>query len=63
MMIYSSELYAQKNKTESNDYNLRKAYEVLQEEGDEGKALILLNQQLKDIPDNVDALMLRAKLY
>jgi tetratricopeptide (TPR) repeat protein len=54
--------YAQKNKTD-NDYNLKKAYEVLNEEKDEAKAFDLVNKQLKETPDNVDALMLRMKLY
>ncbi|MBR6025237.1 MAG: hypothetical protein IK069_00605, partial [Firmicutes bacterium] len=63
LLFVSPDLFAQKNKTESNDYNLRKAYEVLQEEGDEDKALGLLNQQLKDTPDNVNALFLRARLF
>ena len=55
------DLGAQK-KTE-NDYNLRKAYEVLKEEEDEAKALDLVNKQLRETPDNVDALMLRLRLY
>jgi len=54
--------YAQKNKT-ANDYNLQKAYEVLNEEEDEAKALDLVNKQLRETPDNVEALMLRMKLY
>ena len=54
-------VYAQKNKTE-NDYNLTKAYEVLNEEKDEAKALDLVNKQLRETPDNVDALLLRARL-
>ena len=58
----SVNVYAQKNKTE-NDYNLKKAYEVLNEEKDEAKALDLVNKQLKETPDNVDALMLRIRLY
>lgn len=58
----SVNVYAQKNKAE-NDYNLKKAYEVLNEEKDEAKALDLVNKQLKETPDNVDALMLRMRLY
>ena len=54
--------YAQKTATE-NDYNLKKAYEVLREENDEAKGLELVNKQLKETPDNVDALILRARLY
>lgn len=57
----SGNVYAQKNKTE-NDYNLKKAYEVLNEEKDEAKALDLVNKQLRETPDNVDALVLRVRL-
>ena len=62
LTVLSGNVYAQKNKTE-NDYNLKKAYEVLNEEKDEAKALDLVNKQLRETPDNVDALMLRMKLY
>ncbi len=55
-------LYAQKNNSDS-DYNLRKAYEVLNEENDVDKALELVSKQLKDTPDNVDALLLRMRIY
>lgn len=57
----NTDLYAQKTKPE-NDYNLQKAYEVLREENDEAKGLELVNKQLKETPDNVDALLLRARL-
>ncbi len=57
----SVNVYAQKNKTE-NDYNLKKAYEVLNKEKDEAKALDLVNKQLRETPDNVDALILRTRL-
>ena len=57
----SVNVYAQKNKTE-NDYNLKKAYEVLNEEKDEAKALDLVTKQLRETPDNVDALILRTRL-
>ena len=62
LTLLSLTAYAQKNKPE-NDYNLQKAYEVLNEENDEAKALDLLNKQLQETPDNVEALMLRMKLY
>ena len=55
-------LYAQKSNTDT-DYNLRKAYEVLREDNDFDKALELVNLQLKDTPDNVDALYLRIRIY
>jgi len=61
LTVLSGNVYAQKNKTE-NDYNLKKAYEVLQEERDEAKALDLVNKQLRETPDNVDALVLRVRL-
>ena len=57
----SGNVYAQKNKND-NDYNLKKAYEVLQEEKDEAKALDLVNKQLRETPDNVEALLLRVRL-
>ena len=50
-------------KKSDNDFNLKKAYEVLNDEKDEAKALELVNKQLRDTPDNVDALMLRMRLY
>ena len=52
--------HAQKNT--ANDYNLKKAYEVLSEENDVAKALDLVNQQLKETPDNVEALLLHTRL-
>ena len=52
---------AQKKGT-ADDYNLKKAYEVLQEQHDETKALELLRDQLQKTPDNVPALMLRARV-
>ena len=61
LTVLSVPSYAQKNKTE-NDYNLKKAYEVLKDDNDEAKALELVNKQLKETPDNVDALLLRMKL-
>ena len=45
-----------------NDYNLQRAWEALQEEKDETKAMDLVNRQLKDTPDNVQALLLRVRL-
>ena len=53
--------YAQKKNSE-NDYNLKKAYEVLREERDEAKALELVNKQLDETPDNIDALLLKTQL-
>ncbi len=53
---------AQKSKTD-NDYNLQRAWEALREENDEAKAFDLVNRQLKETPDNVQALLLRTRLY
>ncbi len=39
-------IYAQKNKTD-NDFNRKKAYEFLNEEKDDVKALDLVNKQLR----------------
>ena len=54
-------VFAQKNSTD--DYNLRKAYEVLKENNDRDEALKLLGKQLELTPDNVEALMLRMRIY
>ena len=59
LTILSVSAYAQNT---ANDYNLKKAYEVLNEEKDEAKALELVNKQLRETPDNVDALVLRVNL-
>ena len=62
LALTSCNLYAQKTKTD-DDYNLKKAYEVLREDGDETKALELLDKQLQSTPDNVEALFLRMRVY
>ena len=61
LTLLCGQAYAQKNKTD-NDYNLRKAYEVLNEEKDEAKGLDLVNKQLQETPDNAEALLLRVRL-
>lgn len=61
LTIPGGNVYAQKNKSEG-DYNLRKAYEVLEEEKDPDKALELVSRQLESTPDNVSALTLRVQL-
>ena len=61
LTLVCGQAYAQKNKS-GNDYNLQKAYEVLNEENDEAKGLDLVNKQLQETPDNVDALLLRVRL-
>lgn len=60
-IVLSGNVYAQKNNT-ATDYNLKKAYEVLNEEKDEAKALELVTKQLRETSDNVDALVLRVSL-
>ncbi len=47
----------------TDDYKIQKAYEVLQEDKNEEKALGLLREVLKSSPDNVEALQLRARIY
>ena len=61
LTLTGTDVLAQK-KDAANDYHLRKAYEVLNEERDEAKAMELLNRQLRETPDNVDALLLRVNL-
>lgn len=61
LTLSCGQAYAQKNKT-ANDYNLQKAWDVLREDNDEAKAMDLVNQQLRDAPDNVQALLLRVRL-
>ena len=61
LTLFCGQAFAQKNKT-GNDYNLQKAYEVLNEENDEAKGLDLVTKQLRETPDNVEALVLRARL-
>lgn len=60
LSLFYGNAFAQKSTTD--DYNLKKAYEVLNEEKDEAKALDLVNKQLRETPDNVDALVLRVRL-
>ena len=61
LTLSCGQAYAQKNET-ANDYNLQRAWEVLKDENDEAKALDLVNRQLKETPDNVQALLLRTRL-
>ena len=61
LTVLGGEAFAQKKKSE-NDYNLRKAYEVLNEENDQDKGLDLVNRQIRETPDNVEALLLRVRL-
>lgn len=61
LTLMGSDVLAQK-KDATGDYNLQKAWEVLREEKGEAKALDLVNKQLRETPDNVDALLLRVRL-
>ena len=65
VMILPAEAMAQKKgRSEADDYNLQKAYEVLNEDkNDTDTALELLKKQIEITPDNVEALMLRGKIY
>jgi len=51
------------NRQQSTYYKLQKAMEILEEENDIDKALDLVKEQLKETPDNVEALMLGMKLH
>lgn len=63
--VLPAEVMAQKKGgSEADDYNLQKAYEVLNDDkNDTDTALELLNKQLQITPDNVEALVLRGKIY
>ena len=63
--VLPAEALAQKKGgSEADDYNLQKAYEVLNDDkNDTDTALELLNKQLQITPDNVEALVLRGKIY
>ncbi len=53
-------VYAQKN--QSLDYNLRKAYELL-EKNDKKEAMKYINQQIEETPKSADAYVIRARVY
>ena len=63
LTLFCGQANAQTNKSDNNDYNLQRAWEALREEHDEAKAMDLVNRQLKETPDNVQALLLRVRLY
>ena len=62
LMLPCGDAFAQKDKSPA-DYNLQKAWDALREDNDQAKALELVNGVLKDSPDNVEALILRARLF
>ena len=62
LTLICGQAYAQNDK-KNNDYNLQRAREALTEERDDAKAFDLVNKQLRDTPDNVEALLLRARIF
>ena len=48
--------------TNTSDYNMRKAYEML-EKNDDREAMKYINQQIKEYPNSADAYVLRARVY
>lgn len=64
LVLPAGALAQKKGGSEADDYNLQKAYEVLQKDSrDTDTALELLGKQLESTPDNVDALVLRGQIY
>lgn len=59
LLVLPSVGYAQKN--EESDYNLRKAYELL-EKNDQSEAIKYLNQQIEEYPKSVEAYAMRARV-
>ena len=59
LLALPSSVNAQKNK--ESDYNLRKAYELL-EKNDENEAIKYINMQIEEYPKSVDAYALRARV-
>ena len=60
LLCFTSSAQLKKGKT---DHYLEEAFTVLREEGDEEKGLELVNKQLRETPDNIDALILRVRLF
>ena len=52
LLVFPLTVTAQKNK--ESDYNLRKAYELL-EKNDQNEAMKYLNQQIEEYPKSVEA--------
>jgi clan AA aspartic protease (TIGR02281 family) len=61
LLFCSAQLFYAQN-TNTSDYNMRKAYEML-DKNDEKEALKYINQQLKDDPASSDAYTLRARIF
>lgn len=59
LLALPSVMYAQKK--EESDYNLRKAYELL-EKNDQSEALKYINQQIEEYPKSVEAYAMRARV-
>lgn len=47
---------------QTRSYNIKKAYEILNESGDEDKALEYVDKELKENPYSSDAILLKNKL-
>jgi clan AA aspartic protease (TIGR02281 family) len=62
LTLTCGQAFAQDKKESNNDYNLQRAWEALEEEKDDDKASYLVEKQLRETPDNVQALLLRARL-
>ena len=60
LLVFPLTVTAQKDK--ESDYNLRKAYELL-EKNDESEALKYINLQIEEYPKSVDAYALRARVF
>ena len=59
LLVFPLTVTAQKNK--ESDYNLRKAYELL-EKNDQNEAMKYLNQQIEEYPKSVEAYAMRARV-
>ena len=57
---FLNEAFSQNNRT--YDYNLQKAYDIINEEKDYGKALEYVEKQLLETPDDVETLLLKVRI-
>lgn len=62
LLFESCSVSAQRSNT-TNDYYLRKAYDAIGEDDDVNKAMDFVTKQIKETPDNAEALLLRMKIY
>lgn len=63
VICYCSGTASAQTKKDDKPYNLKKAWEVLQEDQDEAQAIKLLTEQLRSTPDNVECWMLLCRIY